>query len=74
MNTRRIIFLALFGLYQLTIFLFTIYVESRRDDLDFLFGMFKIIGLLKYGALLGVLLLVIEFMWSRSDAKKFANP
>ncbi len=74
MNTRRIIFLTLFGLYQLSILCFTIYMESKRDDLNFLFEMFKEIGLFKYGAMVGVLLLAIEFVWSRSDAKKVVNP
>ena len=74
MNTRRIIFLSFFGLYQLTIVLFTIYMESMRDDLNFLFEIFRYIGLFKYGALLGVLLLVIEFFWTRADMKKASNP
>jgi hypothetical protein len=74
MNTRRIIFLSLFGLYQLSILLFTIYMESKRNDLDFMFSLIKEISLFKYGALLGVLLLVIEFVWSRNDARKVADP
>ena len=74
MNTRRIIFLALFGLYQLSVLVFTVYMESKRNDLDFMFGLIKDIGLFKYGAMFGLLLLVIEFAWSRSDARKVANP
>ena len=74
MKKRRIFFLALFGLYQLSVLVFTIYMESKRNDLDFMFGLIKDIGLFKYGAMLGVLLLVIEFIWSRSDARKVANP
>ena len=69
MNTRRIIFLSLFGLYQLSILLFTIYMESKKNDLNFLFEMFKDISLFKYGAMIGVVLLVIEFIWSRNDSK-----
>ena len=74
MKKRRIIFLSLFGIYQLSILFFTIYMESKRDDLSFLFEMFKEITLFKYGAMVGVLLLAIEFIWSRNDAKKVANP
>lgn len=74
MNTRRIIFLSLFGLYQLSVLLFTIYMETKKNDLDFMFGLIKDIGLFKYGALFGVILLVIEFAWSRNDARKVANP
>jgi hypothetical protein len=74
MNTRRIIFLAIFGLYQVSILVFTIYMESKKNDLNFLFEMFKDISLFKYGAMIGVVLLVIEFLWSRSDAKNAVNP
>jgi hypothetical protein len=73
MNTRRIIFLSLFGLNQLSILFFTLYMETKRNDLDFMFGLIKNITLFKYGAMFGVLLLVIEFIWSRNDAKKIAN-
>jgi hypothetical protein len=74
MNTRRIIFLALFGFYQLSVLFFTIYMETKKNDLDFMFSLIKDIGLFKYGALFGVILLVIEFVWSRNDARKVANP
>ncbi|MGC4021099.1 MAG: hypothetical protein QM734_03720 [Cyclobacteriaceae bacterium] len=73
MSTRRIIFLLIFGLYQLTIVFFTIYMESMKDDLNFLFEIFKYIGMFKYGALLGVVLVVIEFFWSRAELKKSSN-
>ncbi len=74
MKKRRIFFLSLFGLYQLSVLVFTIYMESKRNDLDFMFSLIKDIGLFKYGAMFGLLLLVIEFVWSLSDAKKVANP
>ncbi|MBI1768154.1 MAG: hypothetical protein HY015_08935 [Bacteroidetes bacterium] len=74
MNTRRIIFLSLFGVYHLSVLLFTIYMESKKDDLNFLFEMFKEISLFKYGAMVGLVLLVIEFIWSRNDARKVVNP
>jgi hypothetical protein len=49
-------------------------MESKKNDLNFLFEMFKDISLFKYGAMVGVVLLVIEFIWSRNDAKNVANP
>jgi len=70
MNTRRIIFLSIFGLYQLSIFVFTVFMESKQNDLSFLFDMFKRISLFKYGALIGLILLVAEFVWASADAKK----
>ena len=48
-------------------------MESKRNDLDFMFGLIKDIGLFKYGAMFGVLLLAIEFIWSRNDSKKVAD-
>lgn len=72
MNTRRIVFLSLFGVYQLAIFAFTLILE--HSDFSFLIDLFTKIRFFKYGAMLGVLLLVIEFVWSRNDARKIANP
>ncbi|MBS1681989.1 MAG: hypothetical protein JST48_09770 [Bacteroidetes bacterium] len=74
MNARRIIFFSIFGIYQLGIFFFTVYMESMRDDLNFLFEIFKYIGLFKFGALIGVVLLVIEIFWTRLDLKKASKP
>jgi hypothetical protein len=49
-------------------------MESKKNDFNFLLEMFKDISLFKYGAMIGVVLLVIEFVWSRRDAKKVSNP
>jgi hypothetical protein len=70
MSIRRIVFLCLFGLYQLFVFLMTIFIESKRDDLSFLFEMFQKIAWFKYGALVGVVFLIIEFFLYRIDSKK----
>lgn len=69
MNTRRIIFFSIFGVYQLLVFLMTVFMESKRNDLSFLFDVFKKISWFKYGALIGILLLVIEFLWVKREAK-----
>jgi len=62
MNQRRRIFFAIFGLYQLLIFLFVIYVESRKDLSDLL-SLYNQVKLFKYGALLGVVLFLIDVIW-----------
>lgn len=70
MSIRRIVFLCLFGLYQLFVFLLTVFVENKKDDLSFLFDLFQKISWFKYGALLGIVLLIIEFFLYRIDTKK----
>ncbi|HLZ16717.1 MAG TPA: hypothetical protein VKQ08_06745 [Cyclobacteriaceae bacterium] len=68
MNKRRIVFLSVFGAYQVIVFLVTIFMESKKNDLSFLFDVFKKISWFKYGALVGILLLVIEFIWVRRES------
>ena len=62
MNQRRRIFFGIFGLYHILIFIFVIYVESRKDLGDLL-GLYGQLKLIKYGPLLGVLLIVIDVIW-----------
>ncbi len=69
MNTRRIIFLSVFGAYQLVVFLFTFFMESKKNDLGFLLSLFDKISWFKYGTLIGVLLLVVEFIWAKRDTQ-----
>ena len=68
MNKRRVVFLSVFGLYQVTVFLVTVFMESKKNDLSFLFDVFKKISWFKYGALIGVLLLVVEFIWAQRES------
>ncbi|MBN8577465.1 MAG: hypothetical protein J0L66_11020 [Cytophagales bacterium] len=76
MNQRRRIFFAIFGFYHVFILLFVLYVESRKElsDLLSLYGNLK---LFKYGALLGIILFVIDVVWNflenRSVKKEFEN-
>lgn len=62
MNQRRRIFFAIFGLYHIFIFIFVIYVESRKDLSDLL-SLYNSLKLFKYGALLGVVLFAIDVVW-----------
>jgi uncharacterized membrane protein (DUF485 family) len=66
MNTRRIIFLSIFGAYQLVVFLFTLLVEFKDG---YIYTLLNKVYLFKYGALLGLVLFAIEFVLARSDAK-----
>jgi predicted ABC-type exoprotein transport system permease subunit len=64
MTKRRIIFFAIFGVYHFLLLFFTFYMESQKENFRFLGAMLKNFSLFKYGALLGVLLLIIDVIWS----------
>jgi hypothetical protein len=66
MNTRRIVFLSIFGLYQLSVFLFTLIVEFKDG---YIYTLLNKVSLFKYGAFLGVVLFTIEFFLARNDSK-----
>jgi hypothetical protein len=72
MNKRRIIFLSFFGAYHLIVSLFTLYIESQKKDFSVLLGLFDMISLFKYGAFLGLVLLITEFVWVWREAKSNA--
>jgi len=66
MNTRRIVFLLIFGLYQLSVFLFTLIVEFKDG---YIYTLLNKVSLFKYGAFLGVILVVFEFFFVKNDLK-----
>jgi hypothetical protein len=66
MNTRRIVFLSIFGAYQLFVFLFTLLVEFKDG---YIYTLLSKVSLFKYGALIGLILFVIEFLYVKSDTK-----
>ncbi|MCW5911525.1 MAG: hypothetical protein KIT62_10645 [Cyclobacteriaceae bacterium] len=68
MNQRRLIFFTVFGLYQLFVFFFVIYVESRKDLGDLL-SLYNQVKLFKYGALLGLVLLLIDVVWNLLESR-----
>ncbi len=51
MKRNRLIFYAIFGVLHLFIFLFSIYMDSQRDNFQFLIQMQSKISLLKYCSL-----------------------
>jgi hypothetical protein len=69
MKKNRLIFYAVFGAFHLFLVIFTIYVESQRNDFAFLTQMLKWIGLMKYGAFLGLGLLITDVVWDMITAK-----
>lgn len=63
MNKRRRIFFAIFGAYHLIILFFVIYIDSNKEDFGILSQLYSKISLMKYGAVLGILLFVIDLIW-----------
>ncbi len=66
MNTRRIIFLSIFGIYHVSVFVFTLLVEFKDG---YIYTLLNKVSLFKYGAVLGLVLFIIEFFFARSDAR-----
>ncbi|MGE0772618.1 MAG: hypothetical protein AB7K37_12955 [Cyclobacteriaceae bacterium] len=64
MNQRRIIFFSIFGAYHLILLLFTVYIDREQADFGLLSRMLYNISLFKYGAFVGFILFVIDFVWT----------
>jgi hypothetical protein len=63
MKKNRLIFYSIFAFFQLAIFLFTVYMDVEKENLDLLFALLRKIWMLKYGALIGLLLLAVDVIW-----------
>lgn len=70
MTKSRIIFFSIFGGYHLITLLFTIYMDTQKDDFGLLARILSNFSLFKYGAFLGVILFTIDFIWARSEKKQ----
>jgi hypothetical protein len=63
MKKNRLIFYVIFGLFHLSLVIFSFYVESNRNDFSFLSQMLSLLTYMKYGAILGLLLLIADVIW-----------
>ena len=70
MTKRRVIFFIIFGVYHLLLLFFTFYMESQRENFKFLGSMLKSFPLFKYGAFLGLILLIIDVIWSWKENRE----
>jgi hypothetical protein len=68
MTRSRIIFYIIFGVYQLLSFIFTVVIDSTNST-SFLLGLLKYIGWFKYITFLGLVLIIIDFVWIWLDAR-----
>jgi hypothetical protein len=69
MKKNRLIFYIVFAVFHLFIFFFSLYMDSQKDNIQFLLSLQKKIWMLKYGSFIGLLLLVVDFIWLKRDEK-----
>jgi hypothetical protein len=70
MKKNRLIFYAVFGAFHLFLVIFTIFVESNKNDFSFLTQMLKWMSLMKYGAFLGLILLIADVVWTYMNSRE----
>jgi hypothetical protein len=63
MNKNRAIFFTIFAGFHLFLFFFSLYVDSQKENFQFLMNLQSKIWMLKYGSLAGLILLVINIIW-----------
>ena len=64
MNQRRRIFFIVFGSYHLLTLFFILFIEAQKEDLSLLYGLYSKIWMMRYGAMLGLSLFAIDFIWN----------
>ena len=69
MNKRRRIFFIIFGSYHLFILIFVLFIEAQKADLSLLYSLYGKIALMRWGAVLGLLLFVIDASWNFFETK-----
>ncbi len=69
MNKRRRIFFIVFGSYHLLTLIFVLFIEAQKADLSLLYGLYGKIALMRWGAILGLLLFVIDASWNFFETK-----
>lgn len=63
MNNNRVIFYIIFAGFHLFVFFFSLYVDSKKENVKFLLNLQTKIWMLKYGSFLGVFLLIVNIVW-----------
>jgi hypothetical protein len=65
MKKSRWIFYAIYAVFHIILVIFTFYVDSKRNDFGALLGLLSWLTLAKVGAVIGLILLIIDIVWSR---------
>lgn len=63
MKKPRLIFYLIFFLLHLGMFTFSLVVENYKNDFEFLFSLHGFIPSLKFVTFIGLILLIIDFVW-----------
>jgi cell shape-determining protein MreC len=63
MNRKRLILYLIFAVYQIISFIFTVMVDGHLD----LLGLLKFIPAFKFVAAIGVILILVDFVWYWMD-------
>lgn len=63
MKKNRLIFYGFFAFFHLFIFLFSLYMDNQKDNLQFMVQLLGKIWMLKYGSFIGLVLLGIDIVW-----------
>ncbi len=70
MKKNRLIFYSVIGVLHLLIFLFTLYMDGQKDNLQFLVNLQKVIWLMKYAMFILLVLFVTNFILHMRDNKR----
>lgn len=70
MKKNRLIFYSVIGVLHLLVFLFTLYMDSQKDNLQFLVDLQKVIWLMKYAIFILLVLFVTNFILHMRDNKR----
>jgi hypothetical protein len=65
MRKNRWIFYAIFALFHIILVIVVFFVDAKKNDLGMLYGLLGWLWLAKVGAIIGLILLVVDIAWSR---------
>jgi hypothetical protein len=70
MKKNRLIFYTVFAVFHLCAFIFTVVLENNTS---MLFSMVKYVPWFKYVTLLGLILIIVDFVWALRTNKETAS-
>lgn len=62
-NRKRLVFYIIFSTFHLFLFFFSLYVDSQKQNIQFLLDLQSKIWMLKYGSFFGLALLIVDLVW-----------
>lgn len=71
MSKNRLIFYAVFAAFHLFLFFFSLYVDSQKENVQFLLSLQGKIWMIKYGAFFGLMLLATDIIWEWKSEREY---